>query len=331
MKSKLIKYIAIPGIALILMFTVLIVIGVMATAVAGNQAERATADYTTLSEEVEFYRNTVEKLAEKHGIKNYTDILLCIMQVSTAGRGTDVMNAGEFAFNTQYPKQRGMITDPEYSIECGIQEFKELLSLVGVESETDSEKLLIVYQAYHIDRGYIDFANGTYSAGNAKSYCDTNNLGEHFNYSFAEQVSFYLQAFGNGVSAAGFIYPLKDFHNISSPYGYRYSPTTGKYELHSGTDFPAPKGTPVLASMDGIVQKAGWLGGYGNCVVLKHNAQFVTYYAHNTSLVVKVGDQVKQGQIIAYVGSTGNSTGPHCHFEIRVSGKTADPMSYLKK
>lgn len=326
MKAKLIKYIVVPAVIFALFLLIVIVVGA-ATVIVGN----GSTDYETinsgLSEEVEAYRSTVEKYAEEYEIDGYVDHLLCVMQVSTSGVGTDVMNAAEFEFNTEYPKQRGMITDPEYSIKCGVQEFKKLLELVGVNNPSDTDKLLIVYQAYHIDRGYINYCGGTYSSENAEAYCTENNLGDHYTYDFASQVAAYLSSL-NG--SGDFKYPLKDYHSISSPYGYRYSPTTGKYELHSGTDFPAPKNTPVLASMDGVVERAEEMGGYGNCVVIRHNAKYTTYYAHNTSFAVKVGESVKQGDVIAYVGSTGNSTGNHCHFEIRVNGKAVDAMDYLE-
>lgn len=326
MKAKLIKYIVVPAVVFALFLLICIVVGA-ATVIVGNQSTDYESISGGLSEEVEAYRDTVEKYAEDYDISDYVDHLLCIMQVSTSGVGTDVMNAGEFEFNTEYPKQRGMITDPDYSIQCGVQEFKKLLELAGVTGTTDSDKLLIVYQAYHIDRGYIDYCGGTYSPENAEAYCTENNLGDHFTYDFANQVAAYLSSL-NG--SGDFKYPLKDYHSISSPYGYRYSPTTGQYELHSGTDFPAPKNTPVLASMDGVVIEAREKGGYGNCVVIRHNAQYTTYYAHNTSFAVKAGDTVKQGDVIAYVGSTGNSTGNHCHFEIRVNGKAVDAMDYLE-
>lgn len=325
MKGKLIKYIVVPAVVVVLFLIILVTMGA-ASVVAGNQNADQSITYTGFSEEVESYRSKIEKYAKDNGVEDYVEHLLCIMQVSTSGVGTDVMNAGEFEFNTEYPKKRGMITNPDYSIECGIKEFKKLLELVGVTDSSESDKLLIVYQAYHIDRGYISYCSNHYSPENAKSYCETNGLGDHFNVDFANQVAFYLQSL-NGSGA--FKYPLQNYHNVSSPYGYRYSPITGKYELHSGTDFPAPKGTPVLASMDGVVEKAEVMGGYGNCVVIRHNAKYKTYYAHNTSFDVSAGDTVKQGQVIAYVGSTGNSTGPHCHFEIRVNGKAVDAMPYL--
>lgn len=325
MKAKLIKYIVIPTVIVILFFLILITMGA-ASIVAGNQTASQSIDYAGLSEEVEAYRNKVEKYAKDNGIGDYVDHLLCIMQVSTSGVGTDVMNAGEFEFNTEYPKKRGMITDPDYSIQCGVKEFKALLDLVGVTSTSDNDKLLIVYQAYHINRGYINYCSGKYTPENSKTYCEENELGDHFNADFANQVAFYLQSL-NG--SGEFKYPLKDYHSVSSPYGYRYSPTHGNYELHSGTDFPAPKNTPVLASMDGVVERAEVMGGYGNCVVIRHNSKYQTYYAHNTSFAVSAGDSVKQGDVIAYVGSTGNSTGPHCHFEIRINGHSVDPMPYL--
>lgn len=157
MKAKLIKYIVVPVVAFALFLLIAIVVGA-ATVIVGNSSTDYESMSAGLSDEVEAYRAAIEDYAEDYGISEYVDHLLCLMQASTSGVGTDVMNAGEFEYNTDYPKQRGMITDPDYSIQCGVQEFKKLLELAGVTSPSDSDKLLIVYQAYHIDRGYIDFA-----------------------------------------------------------------------------------------------------------------------------------------------------------------------------
>ena len=93
--------------------------------------------------------------------------------------------------------------------------------------------------------------------------------------------------------------------------------------MHRGTDFAAPIGTPIMASGDGIVKKAGWCGGGGNCVKIKHNSTYQTVYAHMSKFArgIKPGVRVKQGQTIGYVGSTGKSTGPHLHYEVIVNGK----------
>ena len=110
---------------------------------------------------------------------------------------------------------------------------------------------------------------------------------------------------------------------LSSPFGMRKHPIDGFNKMHKGTDFAAPMGTPIMASGDGIVKKAGWCGGGGNCVKIKHNSTYETVYAHMSKFArgIKAGVRVKQGQTIGYVGSTGKSTGPHLHYEVIVNGK----------
>jgi len=110
---------------------------------------------------------------------------------------------------------------------------------------------------------------------------------------------------------------------LSSPFGMRKHPIDGYNKMHKGTDFAAPMGTPIMASGDGVIKKAGWCGGGGNCVKIKHNSTYQTVYAHMSKFArgIKPGVRVKQGQTIGYVGSTGKSTGPHLHYEVIVNGK----------
>ena len=110
---------------------------------------------------------------------------------------------------------------------------------------------------------------------------------------------------------------------LSSSFGMRKHPIDGYNKMHKGTDFAAPIGTPVMASGDGLIQKAGWCGGGGNCVKIKHNSTYSTIYAHMSKFArgIKQGIRVKQGQTIGYVGSTGKSTGPHLHYEVLKNNK----------
>jgi len=110
---------------------------------------------------------------------------------------------------------------------------------------------------------------------------------------------------------------------LSSSFGMRKHPIDGYNKMHRGTDFAAPTGTPIMASGDGVVKKAGWCGGGGNCVKIRHNSTYQTIYAHMSKFArgIKAGVRVKQGQTIGYVGSTGKSTGPHLHYEVIVNGK----------
>ncbi|MCU1486120.1 MAG: Peptidase, family [Actinomycetia bacterium] len=116
---------------------------------------------------------------------------------------------------------------------------------------------------------------------------------------------------------------------ITSTFGYRIHPIYGDRRLHAGIDLRAATGTSVLSAGAGTVVFAGWKSGYGNTVIIDHGGQIATLYGHNSSLAVSVGDTVKRGERIAAAGSTGNSTGPHVHFEVRVGGTPVDPMKYL--
>ena len=110
---------------------------------------------------------------------------------------------------------------------------------------------------------------------------------------------------------------------LSSSFGMRKHPIDGFNKMHRGTDFAAPKGTPIMASGNGIIKKVGWCGGGGNCIKIRHNSTYETVYAHMSKFArgIKNGVRVKQGQTIGYVGSTGKSTGPHLHYEVIVNGK----------
>lgn len=132
-----------------------------------------------------------------------------------------------------------------------------------------------------------------------------------------------------GVISSG-SWPVPGISRISSPYGYRIHPIFGVQKMHTGIDIPAPTGTPAVAIDDGVVIFAGVQNGYGNTLMIQHDDGKVSLYAHNTSLVVSKGDRVQKGQVVTRIGSTGNSTGPHLHFEIRINGKHTDPMPYIK-
>ena len=122
-------------------------------------------------------------------------------------------------------------------------------------------------------------------------------------------------------SAAGYVWPVQGI--LTSYFGWRWG------RMHEGIDIAVGSGTPVVASAAGTIIVAGWMGGYGNLVVVDHGNGIATAYGHNTSVAVGVGQSVAQGQVIAYSGNTGHSTGPHVHFEVRVNGGAVDPLGYL--
>ena len=116
---------------------------------------------------------------------------------------------------------------------------------------------------------------------------------------------------------------------ITSYYGWRTHPIFGTTKYHSGMDIAVDSGTPIHAADSGTIVYSGWLGGYGNCVMIDHGGGLVTLYAHNSALNVGEGQYVSKGAVVAYAGSTGYSTGPHCHFEVRLHGELTEPLNYL--
>ncbi len=122
----------------------------------------------------------------------------------------------------------------------------------------------------------------------------------------------------------------KDLSHIASGFGYRIDPVYKVTKFHAGLDFTAPQGTPIYATANGIIKEAGYnAGGYGNHVIINHGYGYETLYGHMYRIKARVGQKIKRGEVIGYVGSTGKSTGPHCHYEVHKSGQPVDPVYYF--
>lgn len=127
-----------------------------------------------------------------------------------------------------------------------------------------------------------------------------------------------------------FVRPLKSIH-VNSKYGVRIHPITGKRTTHHGIDLRAPMNTPVYAPYSGVVTYSSWMNGYGKTIIIDHGKGYTTRYAHLNRWNVKKGQRIKKGQYIGKTGNTGNSTGPHLHYEIRINGKSIDPIGTLQR
>ncbi len=128
-----------------------------------------------------------------------------------------------------------------------------------------------------------------------------------------------------------FIQPISCYKKISSKFGPRMHPITGRYKVHTGVDFSANIGTPIKAAASGIISKSSYVSGYGKYISIQHGGGLKTAYAHLSKILVKNGQFVKQGQLIAYSGNSGNSTGPHLHYEVSRNGKFINPLSFIPK
>ena len=175
----------------------------------------------------------------------------------------------------------------------------------------------IMYEVFVNDNGRV-IETGNVLFANLKLSGEDNSL-----YFFNEEKSKgHYDKNGKSVKKALMKTPINGAR-LSSPFGMRKHPIDGFNKMHRGTDFAAPMGTPIMASGDGVIKKAGWCGGGGNCVVIKHNTSYQTVYAHMSKFAngIRKGVRVRQGQTIGYVGSTGKSTGPHLHYEVIFNGK----------
>ena len=150
-----------------------------------------------------------------------------------------------------------------------------------------------------------------------------------FNEINAEILALAMEGIDTKYIGGELAWPVPGYTRISSKYGMRTHPITGVYKLHTGVDISAPMGANFIAANDGIVTKAGYNSAYGNMVIIDHGGGVSTLYAHGSEILVQVGQVVKRGDAVLKVGSTGYSTGPHAHFEVRLNGVVTDPMPYI--
>ena len=228
--------------------------------------------------------------------------------------------------NTKIIFKEGKITQSLYktAVDLNVQpniiiEFARIYGF-QVDFQRDIRKndnFQIMYEVFEDDNGKV-FETGNIIFANLKLSGINNSL-----YYFDKKGSEgHYDENGKSVEKALMKTPINGAR-LSSAFGMRKHPIDGFNKMHRGTDFAAPMGTPIMASGSGVITRARWCGGGGNCVKIKHNSTYTTIYAHmkNFARGIKEGARVKQGRIIGYVGSTGKSTGPHLHYEVVVNGK----------
>lgn len=317
---------------------------IMASAISGDEQMKSyVGSAYNLPPEVEAHRAMMVKYCEQYDMESYVDILLAIMAVETGGKGSDPMNASLSGFNRKYPQKPGGIKSVAYSIEVGVLTFRVMQDESSLLLPGDTERLKLAVQGYNFGVDYIPWArdkDAGYTPENAKEYSNKKaaelGLAQYGNPNYVNLVMQYYRAFGEdgnfnmGGSATGsgmFLWPVPSCKTLSRGYGIM-----SDGEFHRGLDVNGPgvNGSLIVAADSGVVVvsvKNHW--SYGNYVVIDHGNGYRTLYAHCSSILTSQGTIVSRGDVIATVGNTGNSTGPHLHFEVSLNGSLIDPASVL--
>lgn len=300
-----------------------------------------------VSADVERYSDKIHEYAAMYGLSGYEAVIKCVMMAESGGRGADVMQCSECPYNTRFSKNPNSITDVNYSIEIGIKYLADCIKQAGCTSPSDMTKLSLALQGYNYGNGYIGWAQkkyGGYSQANAQEFSNMMRakLGwsRYGNPNYVSAVlKYYLDSStGTGGSAAagasgwGSPFPGKNWKTVvTSEFGYRTDPVTGvKGKFHAGIDIGYPAGTSISAVREGVVTAVNYYtSGYGYHIIIDHGNGYKTLYGHCSALLVNVGDRVTNGQVIAKVGSTGKSTGPHLHLNVYLDGETQNPRNYI--
>lgn len=309
------------------------------TTITGSEEEQSLELLVgSLSPDVLQHEDKVVEELTKYGLEKYKDLILVIIHLESGGTLPDVMQSSE---SIGLPPNS--ITDPNKSIEVGIKHFAKGIEQM-ISSGVDIQTLI---QAYNFGNGFISFvaSNGgkwSQELSNQFATQQAKKLGwsSYGNPNYVTKAMQFLTIEGDSASlnlsfdleGQKLPFPVPNNTTISSPYGPRTHPVTQiKNTFHTGVDFPAPYGSPIISVADGIITKTVNVdnGGYGLYVMVDHGSGVVTLYAHNSKNNVTVGQTVKAGDVIGFIGSTGTSTGNHLHFEVRKDGNYTDPANWL--
>lgn len=302
-------------------------------AIAEHQARRAELDETDarlkeneaeLADLQKDYEAKQAKLGKRvrdiymHGQVSYLDVLF---------------GAQDFQdFLTRMDLLKRIIRQ-DYDLVKGVQEIRDSIELRQAGLEQDRLTQAEQEEKAHMARADMEEKVKRREALIERLKTDKNLIDQQYEELMraSRQIGEMLRSDGMGsmpVSGSGaMIWPISG--PVTSEFGWRVHPITGTQKFHSGIDIGGDYGLPVHAAQSGTVEYAGWISGYGNTVIINHGGGITSLYGHNQSLAVSAGRSVSQGEVISYCGSTGNSTGPHCHFEVRQNGEPVSPYSYL--
>ncbi len=245
-------------------------------------------------------QNLTELLINVESINEMTEHDMAIIdEMTSLKEEEETAKAAIELYRTEQQEARDLANEKQNTLEMKLKEKEQLAK----DLEDDIENYKKVYEeARRQEEALKSSISGSLSTSSNSTYT------------------------GNG----RFCWPAPSYTRMSSPYGWRLHPIYKVNKFHSGVDLAAPGGSNILAAESGTVKFAGWNGGYGNCLIIDHGGGITTLYGHASRLCVSKGQYVSKGEVVAKVGTTGNSTGNHLHFEVLINGKTTDPMAYIK-
>lgn len=317
--------------------------------IAANQ-QKLAVEQKKLAEREDVFSKRIRDIY-MHGQLNYVDVVLGAKDFNDFANRVELLRriiAADLDLIASIRDQRDLIAQVQKDLEAErekqvqlqqdaaqkkneIETHKQEQQAVLYQAQTDKATAEAAYQELQASSDAIGnmlrqraAARAAAAAAQAQAQAEAEAAAQQQQASSAGSDDYAYQP----VSGSGaFIWPVNGV--VTSPFGYRTHPIFGTTIYHSGIDIGVDEGTPVHAADAGVVVEADWISGYGYAVIIDHGNGLSTLYGHNSSLAVSAGQSVSQGQVIAYAGSTGNSTGPHVHFEVRSNGDPVDPMGYL--
>lgn len=333
---KIFTAINIAPIAMVVMGTILFMMVLMLD-IGHEQRAYAMAAGKGFPDDVEAWRGVVNERLLLYSedypdldLQQYSNVILTIIWQESDGNpdgsgvNGDIMQSRESGYwSYQIPSDWDSLSTPERSIDAGVRYFIECLNAWPVDGPDDTDNLQIVLQGYNYGVAFLYYARSVgadrWTEELSQAYSDRMG-GNYGTVTYAER---WLTKYQTAVGGGSWLWPMPASHDISSGFGARWGST------HRGIDIPCDIGSEVIASNSGTVYYVGEYGTGGNAVIIDCGDGIMNYYYHLSGYAVSQGETVRSGQIIAYSGNTGNSTGPHLHFGVTINGEYVDPEDYL--